>query len=316
MLRLLARRLLFSVLTLVIASIVVFWGVELLPGDVATAYLGREATPARLALMRAELGLNRPATVRYLEWLGGVLRGDLGVSLALRKPIGELIGIRLRNTLFLGLTAAAIGLPLALALGVVAGLTRDRGPDLWISSLSLILMTLPEFVTGTILILLLSIKWPLFPAVTTVPPDAPLKAFLPNLVLPVATLVFVMVAHNLRMARTNLIDVMTSDYVQMAMLKGVPRVRVVLRHALPNALLPTVNLMALYIVWLIGGVVIVERVFNYPGIGTMMIQAVYDRDVPLVQAIALVLAGAYITFNLAADLLTMVLNPRLRSMRG
>jgi peptide/nickel transport system permease protein len=315
MLRFIARRLLLSVVTLFIVSLVVFVGVELLPGDLASAFLGREATPTRLASLRAELGLDRPALERYLNWLGDAIQGDLGMSLARKEPISELIGLRLRNTLLLGLTAGLVGLPLALVLGIIAGLTRDRKPDLWISSVALVLMTLPEFVTATFLILLFAIAWPIFPAVTIVPTDAPIKEMLPNIVLPVVALAFVMVAHNLRMVRTNVIDVMASEYVQMATLKGVPRARVVLRHALPNALLPTINLVALYIAWLVSGVVIIEQVFNYPGIGTLMIQAVHDRDIPLVQGIVLVIAGAYVVLNLGADMLTMVLNPRLRSMR-
>ncbi len=303
-------------MTLLIVSLVIFAGVELLPGDLASAFLGREATPTRLVSLRAELGLDQPATVRYVNWLGNVLQGDLGMSLARKKPIGELIGLRMRNTLLLGVTAGIIGLPVALVLGIIAGLTRDRKPDLWISTISLIFMTLPEFVTATLLILLFAIVWPIFPAVTIVPPDSPIKEMLPNIALPVITLIFVMVAHNLRMVRTNVIDVMTSEYVQMATLKGIPRARVVLRHALPNALLPTINLIALYLAWLVGGVVIIEQVFNYPGIGTLMIQAVHDRDIPLVQAIVLVIAGAYVVLNMGADLLVMMLDPRLRSMRG
>ncbi len=303
-------------MTLLIVSLVIFAGVELLPGDLASAFLGREATPTRLVSLRAELGLDQPATVRYVNWLGNVLQGDLGMSLARKKPIGELIGLRMRNTLLLGVTAGIIGLPVALVLGIIAGLTRDLKPDLWISTISLIFMTLPEFVTATLLILLFAIVWPIFPAVTIVPPDSPIKEMLPNIALPVITLIFVMVAHNLRMVRTNVIDVMTSEYVQMATLKGIPRARVVLRHALPNALLPTINLIALYLAWLVGGVVIIEQVFNYPGIGTLMIQAVHDRDIPLVQAIVLVIAGAYVVLNMGADLLVMMLDPRLRSMRG
>ena len=315
MLRFIVRRLLLSVVTLFIVSLVVFLGVELLPGDLASAYLGREATPTRLESLRAELGLDRPALERYLNWLGDAIQGDLGMSLARNKPIAELIGLRLRNTLLLGLTAGLVGLPLALVLGIIAGLTRDRKPDLWISTVALVLMTLPEFVTATFLILLFAITWSIFPAVTIVPADASIKEMLPNIVLPVVALAFVMVAHNLRMVRTNVIDVMASEYVQMATLKGVPRAKVVLRHALPNALLPTINLVALYIAWLVSGVVIIEQVFNYPGIGTMMIQAVHDRDIPLVQGVVLVIAGAYVVLNLGADMLTMVLNPRLRSMR-
>jgi len=316
MLRLITRRLLLSVVTLFIVSLVIFAGVELLPGDLATAFLGREATPTRLASLRAELGLDRPATERYLNWLGNILQGDLGISLARNKPIGELLGIRMRNTLLLGLTAGLIGLPIAIMLGIIAGLTRDRMPDIWISTISLIFMTLPEFVTATFLILLFAITWPIFPAVTIVPPDSPIKELLPNIALPVIALTFVMVAHNLRMVRTNVIDVMTSEYVQMAILRGVPRARVVLRHALPNALIPTINLIALYIAWLVGGMVIIEQVFNYPGVGTLMIQAVHDRDLLLIQAIVLVIAGGYVVLNMGADLLVMMLDPRLRSMRG
>ncbi len=316
MFKYIARRFLFSVVTLLILSLVVFVGVELLPGDLATSFLGREATPTSLASLRAELGLDRPVLERYLNWLGDALHGDLGVSLARNRPVNELIGVRMRNTLLLGLTAGLIGLPLALALGVIAGLTRDRKPDIWISTIALVLMTLPEFVTATFLILLFAITWPIFPAVTIVGTRAPIKEMLPNIVLPVVTLAFVMIAHNLRMVRTNVIDVMTSDYVQMAILEGVPYRRVVLRHALPNALVPTINLLAMYIAWLVGGLVIIEQVFNYPGIGTLMIQAVHDRDIPVVQSVILLVASAYVLLNLGADLLTMVLNPRLRSMRG
>ena len=316
MLKYIARRFLFSAVTLLILSLVVFIGVELLPGDLATAFLGREATTTSLASLRAELGLDRPVMERYLNWLDDALHGDFGFSLARRRPVNELIGVRMRNTLLLGLTAGLIGLPLAIVLGVIAGLTRDRKPDIWISTIALLLMTLPEFVTATFLILLFAITWPILPAVTIVSTGAPIKEMLPNIVLPVVTLTFVMVAHNLRMVRTNVIDVMTSDYVQMAILEGVPYRRVVLRHALPNALLPTINLLAMYIAWLVGGLVIIEQVFNYPGIGTLMIQAVHDRDIPVVQSVVLLVASAYVLLNLGADLLTMVLNPRLRSMRG
>ena len=316
MLKYIARRFVFSVVTLLILSLIVFMGIELLPGDLANAFLGREATPTSLASLRAELGLDRPVLERYLNWLGDAWQGDFGFSRARKRPVTELIGMRMRNTLLLGLTAGLMGLPLAILLGVIAGLTRDRKPDLWISTIALVLMTLPEFVTATLLILLFAITWPILPAVTIVGTRAPITEMLPNTILPVVTLTFVMVAHNLRMVRTNVIDVMTSDYVQMAILEGVPYRRVVLRHALPNALLPTINLLAMYIAWLVGGLVIIEQVFNYPGIGTLMIQAVHDRDIPLVQSVILLVASAYVLLNLGADLLTMVLNPRLRSMRS
>jgi peptide/nickel transport system permease protein len=316
MIRLIAQRLLLSALTLLLVSALIFVATELLPGDVATAILGREATEARLAQLRAELGLDRPALTRYAEWLGGVLRGDLGVSLARRDvSVAQLIGERLRNTLALSGSAALIGLPLALGLGVLAGLRRDRPTDTVISVGALIGMSLPEFVIGALLILAFAISWPLFPAVTVVPPDAPLLELLPYLVLPSVALTIVMVAYILRMVRGSLIDVLASDYVQMATLKGLSRQRVVLRHALPNALLPTINAIAQTIAWLIGGVVVIESVFNFPGVGNLMVTAVSDRDVPLVQALGLLGAALYIGINLAADLLALALNPRLRTAR-
>jgi peptide/nickel transport system permease protein len=316
MAKLIMRRLLLSIVTLWIVSVIVFAATELLPGDVATALLGREATPETLALLRAELGLDRPALERYVDWLSGVLRGDFGTSLAKRgTPVIELIMERMRNTLLLSGLAALIGLPLALALGVVAGLLRDRPPDMIISVVALIGMSLPEFVIGSLLILTFGVLWAIFPAVTIVPPDAPIGKLLPNLVLPAVTLIIVMVAYIIRMVRTSLINVMDSDYVQMATLKGLPQRRIVLAHALPNALLPTISAVALTVAWLIGGVVVVETVFNYPGVGRLMVSAVQDRDLPLVQALGLLGAAFYITVHLAADLLSLALNPRLRTLQ-
>jgi peptide/nickel transport system permease protein len=264
--------------------------------------------------MRADLGLNRPAAERYLEWLGGALRGDFGVSVSRRgEPVSGLILARTRNTLIMSLAAAAIGLPLALGLGVIAGLARDRWPDVLISTLALFGMSLPEFVIGSLLILLFGVTWAIFPAVAVIPPEASLGELLPNLVLPTVTLTIVMVGYILRMVRSSLIEVMASDYVQMATLTGLPRRRVVLGHALPNALLPTITAVALTVAWLVGGVVVVETVFNFPGVGRLMVQAVQDRDLPLVQALGLLGAALYIGINLAADLLTLALSPRLRA---
>jgi len=316
MLRLLIRRLLLSLATLWIVSVVIFAATELLPGDVATAILGREATPATLAKLRAELGLDRPALVRYGEWISGVLQGDLGTSLARQgQSVSTLISERLRNTLVMSAFATLVGLPLALLLGITAGLLRDRWPDVLISTVSLVGMSLPEFVIGALLILTFGVLWAIFPAVTLINPDAPLRELLPNLVMPVTTLVIVMVAYIQRMVRTSLIDALTSDYVQMATLKGLSRRRVVLAHALPNALLPAINATALTVAWLVGGVVVVETVFNYPGVGRLLVGAVGDRDLPLVQALGLMGAALYIFINLLADLLTLVLNPRLRALQ-
>ncbi|MCX7790909.1 MAG: ABC transporter permease [Chloroflexaceae bacterium] len=314
MIKLIGQRVALSCATLLIVSAIIFVSTEVLPGDVATAILGREASPARLAALREQLGLDRPALERYVEWLSGALRGDFGTSLA--RPnvaVGQLIAERLRNTVLLSISAAVIGLPLALGLGILAGLLRDRTPDVVISSLALIGMSLPEFVIGSLLILTFGVSWAILPAVTVAPPDAPITALLPNLILPAITLIIVMVAYILRMVRSSMIDAMASDYVQMATLKGMSRTRVVLRHALPNALLPTINAVALTVAWLIGGVVVVETVFNFPGIGRLMVTAVQDRDLPLVQALGLLGATLYITINLSADLLTLWLSPRLRA---
>lgn len=316
MLALIVRRLLLSVVTLMIVSVVVFAVTELLPGDWATAYFGREATPERLERLRAELGLDLPATERFANWFGRAVRGDLGSSLSRKEPVVGVIAFRLRNSLLLGGVAGLIAIPVALALGVIAGLTRGRRADVSISTISLIGMSLPEFVVGTVLIFAFSIKLPIFPAVTIVRSDTTFVEFLPNIVLPAATLAIVWVAYVLRMVRTTMIDVLASEYVEMATLKGIPRARVVIRHALPNALLPTINVIALMMAALLGGVVVIETVFNYPGVGRLLVTAIRARDVPLIQGIAITVAVMYVTINLVADLLTTSLDPRLRSLRG
>ena len=314
--RLIVQRFLLALIVLVLVSLIVFVMVELLPGDAATAYLGRNATPEGLERVRVTLGLDRPAPERFLTWAGGLLRGDLGTSLARQEPINSFLWLRLRNSLLLGITAALVGFPLAVGLGILAGLTRDRLPDLLLSTVSLIGMSLPEFVTATLLIYLFSIQWRIFPAVTLVNPDAPLLEMLPNIVLPILTLIIVLTAYILRVVRTSIIEVMRSDYIRTARSKGLASLWVVLRHALPNALLPTLTIAALTIAWLIGGLFVIESVFNYPGIGTLLLTAIHDRDLPLVQSIAVVMAVIYVVANLGADLLTLVLNPRLRSPRA
>lgn len=313
--RLLVQRFSLALMVLAFVSLLVFIMVELLPGDAATAYLGRDATPEEVAQVRLVLGLDRPAPERFLVWAGGLIRGDLGVSLARGEPINAFLWLRLRNSLVLGITAALVGFPLAIGLGIVAGLTRDRLPDLLISTLALIGMSLPEFVTATLLIYLFSIQWRLFPAVTLINADAPVAELLPNIVLPILTLIILLTAYILRVVRTSIIEVMRSDYIRVACMKGLTRFWIVLRHALPNALLPTLTIAALTIAWLIGGLFVIEKVFNYPGIGTLLLTAIHDRDLPVVQSIAMVMAVIYVIVNLGADLLTLVLNPRLRSLR-
>jgi peptide/nickel transport system permease protein len=313
---LIGRRLVLALATLFLVSLIVFLGVEALPGDTATAYLGQSATPESLAALREEFGLNAPMHERYISWLGGILKGDLGVSMVKRKPVSELIGNRFRNTVVLATAAALVGIPLAIILGVISGLTRDKWPDVAVSTTSIVGMTLPGFVTATVLIYIFAIRLEWFPAITLLPSDVPVVELLPNIVLPIITLTLIIVAHILRLVRTNMIDVMLSDYVQMARLKGVPYRQIVFQHALPNAMLPTINVIALTLAWLLGGVAIIETVFNYPGIGKLMIGAITDRDLALVQGIAIILAVIYISLNLIADLLTLVLNPRLRTARG
>lgn len=316
MLVLIIRRTILAMITLLIISLIVFIGVEALPGDAATAYMGQMATEESLASLRDEFGLDAPVHERYINWLGGILKGDLGESMVKRKPVAELIGNRFRNTVVLAVAAALVGVPLAIVLGVLAGLMRDSWPDVLVSTTSIIAMTLPGFVTATLLIYVFAIRLEWFPAITLVPTNISVVRLLPNIVLPIITLTLIMVAHILRLVRTNMIDVMTSDYVQMARLKGVPTRQIVFKHALPNAMLPTINVVALTLAWLLGGVAIIETVFNYPGIGKLMIGAITDRDFYLVQGIAIILSAVYISLNLIADLLSLVLNPKLRTARG
>ena len=317
MIFLIVRRIVLALVTLLFISIIIFLGVEALPGDAATAYLGQSATPESLEALREEFGLDAPAHQRYLNWLGDMLRGDLGESMSRRgKPVSEIIGNQFRNTVVLAVAAAIVGIPLAIVLGVFTGITRDKWPDILISFVAILGMTLPGFVTATILIYVFSLRLEWFPAIAMVPTDAPVSEILPNIVLPIITLTFIMVAHILRLVRTNMIDVMLSNYVQMARLKGVPVMKIIFQHALPNAMLPSINVIALTMAWLLGGVAIIETVFNYPGIGKLLINAIGDRDLALVQGIAIILASIYIGLNFIADLLALVLNPRLRTSRG
>ena len=315
MLKTILQRFGFAIFTLIFVSGLVFVSVEALPGNVCTAYLERLAQGPRLEKCIEQQGLNKPAVVRYGEWVAGVVQGDLGTSLKQRKPISDLLAERFRNTAVLAGFATLIGVPLALLLGFWAGIRRDKPSDLIVSTLAMLLMTIPEFVTATLLIFVFAISLQWFPAVTVVPPSAPILELLPNIVLPVIVLAFVMTAHILRMTRASVIEVMTSDFVQMAQLKGVPDRQIFWKHLAPSALIPSVNVIALTIAWLLGGVVVIEKVFNYPGMGTLMLQAIYDRDLPLVQAIALVFAAIYVVANLMADISMVLLDPRLRASR-
>lgn len=314
MLRMLMRRCVLGGITVAIVSAIIFLGIELLPGDACTAFLERDAKGEILESCRRDFGLDRPAFTRYLEWSVNALQGDLGMSASGRKSIAELVGHRMKNSLLLAAASLAVGVPLAIFLGVITGLWRDRPIDLFFSTTAILAMTIPEFVSATVLILIFSVWLGWLPGIVVTSASAPAAEFFPEILLPVFVLSMVMTAHILRMVRSSVIDVMAGDYIQMATLKGVPYWRIVFRHALPNALLPAINVVALTIAWLLGGVVVIEVVFNYPGLGRMMIDAISDRDLPVVQAIALIVATVYVGVNLTADLLTMVANPRLRTL--
>lgn len=314
MLNLILRRMLLGLTSVALVSIIIFAGVEALPGDACTAFLEREAEGKRLENCRADLGLDRPAIQRFFTWAGGALRGDFGVSADGQKSIAEIVGIRARNSLVLAVVAAAIGIPMAIFLGIVTALWRDRQVDIWVSAIAIFAMTIPEFVSATLLILIFSVWLGWLPGVVIISADVPVSELLPEIILPVIAVSMVLTAHILRMVRTSVIEVLASDYVQMATLKGVPYWQMVFRHVLPNALLPAINVIALTIAWLLGGLVVIEVVFNYPGLGRLMIDAISDRDLPVVQAIALILALVYVGVNLTADLLTMIANPRLRTL--
>ena len=314
MLRMLLRRCVLGAVTVAIVSAIIFLGVELLPGDACTAFLERDAKGQMLENCRKDFGLDRPALTRYFEWAGNALQGDLGMSASGRKSIAELVGHRMKNSLLLAAVSLSVGVPMAIFLGVITGLWRDRPIDLFFSTAAILAMTIPEFVSATVLILIFSVWLGWLPGIVVTSASASASEFFPEILLPVFVLAMVMMAHILRMVRSSVIEVMAGDYIQMATLKGVPYWRIVFSHALPNALLPAINVVALTIAWLLGGVVVIEVVFNYPGLGRMMIDAISDRDLPVVQAIALIVASVYVGVNLTADILTMVANPRLRTL--
>lgn len=306
------QRLLLSVLLLLAVSLVLFLGIQALPGDFAQTYLGQSATPQAVENIRRDLGLDQPAATRYLAWLGNALTGDFGTSWASRNSISEQIGNRLGNTLFLAAVAAAISVPLAVGLGMVSVLYRDKIPDRIINVVSLAAISLPEFFVGYLFIFLfaISLGWVSFPS--TVFDGMPLLDRLQAIALPCGTLVLVVLAHMMRMTRAAIINVMSSAYIETAELKGLSRLRIIARHAAPNAVAPIINVVALNLAYLVVGVVVVEVVFVYPGIGQYMVDAVTVRDMPVVQACGLIFASVYIVLNMVADILAILFNPRLR----
>ena len=305
-----ARRLALGLLTLLIISVVIFGATELLPGDMAQAVLGQSATPETVAAFRRELGLDLAPHVRYLNWLSGALQGDFGMSLANKRPIADLISQRLGNTLFLALYAAAIAVPLSLTLGVLVALFRNSVFDRTVNALALTSISFPEFFVAYILIVYLA-QTGLFPSMTRIAADTNFGEMLYRAFLPALTLTLVVTAHMMRMTRAAIINLLASPYIEMARLKGMKPMRIILRHALPNALAPIINVVALNLAYLITGVVVVEVVFVYPGLGQLMVDSVAKRDFPVVQAVALIFAAAYVLLNLSADVLSTLSNPRL-----
>lgn len=315
MLFLICKRIGLGLITLFIVSLITFIGVEVLPGDACTAYLEREAFGAQLEACIKRLGLDIPSYERYISWAYNAMQGNFGYSLSGQMPITEVLGPRVKNSLILASAAIIIGIPTALILGIITALWRDKFPDIIISTIAIFSMTIPEFISATLLILVVAIWLEWLPGIVIVSTDATFLELLPNIILPVIAIAMIMTAHMARMVRSSVIQVMASDYVQMAILKGVPYWKMVFKHVLPNALLPAINVVALTIAWLLGGVVVTEVVFNYPGLGRLVIESISNRDLPVVQALAIILASIYVSINLIADLITLMLNPRLKSMQ-
>ena len=306
------KRLASGLITLLVISLLVFVGTEILPGDVAQAILGQQATPEAVQAIRDELGLERHAIVRYLEWLGNFVQGDLGKSLSSGRDITDLLGARLGNSFFLASVAAVIAIPLSVGLGLLAALYEDRIADKSISITTLIFVSLPDFLLGYLLLLFGAVKLGWFPALSRMSDSMSLLDKLYFVALPCLTLALVVSAHTMRLTRAAVLSVMNQPYIEMAELKGASRKRIILRHALPNALSPILNIVVLTLAYLIVGVVVVEAVFNYSGMGRLMIDAVSKRDMPLVQACGLIFASVYVLLNLTADILSLLTNPRRR----
>lgn len=311
LLKMVAQRLALGLLALFAVSLIIFLGIELLPGDLTQAILGQNATEETVAAFRRELKLDLPPHERYLEWLGGMLQGDLGRSLANQREISELIGVRLANTLFLAAVAAVIAVPLALTLGVLAALHRNSLYDRGVNVVTLTSISFPEFFVAYILIFFLAVKWSIFPSISNVSGDLNLWERVYRCALPAFTLTLVVVAHMMRMTRAAIINLLASSYIEMAHLKGLKRGRIIVKHALPNAWAPIINVVVINLAYLVVGVVVVEVVFVYPGLGQLLVDSVSKRDIPVVQASALIFAATYILLNLTADILAILTNPRL-----
>jgi peptide/nickel transport system permease protein len=307
------RRVLLGVLVLFIVSVIVFASTQAL-GDPARAILGRNATPESLAALRSKLDLDQPAVVQYWNWLTGLFRGDLGRSYSAQKPVGSLLGNRLYNTAVLVVCSAVISIPLSIALGSYTALRREKVVDTISSSLLMVLAALPEFVVAVLLVMLFSttvFHW--LPAVSQTAPGESPWSDPKALILPTLTLVIAVAPYVARIMRASMVEVLESDYIEMARLKGLPEHTVLTRHALPNSLGPVLQVIAINLAYLAGGVIVVEYVFNYRGIGSLLQDAVVNHDIAVVQALAVLIAGFYIILNLIADVMTIMVTPRLRT---
>ncbi|GGL85827.1 ABC transporter permease [Pseudooceanicola nanhaiensis] len=307
-----AQRILLGLVLLFAASIMIFAGTQILPGDVAQSILGQSATEQALANLRAELGLNDPLVTRYLDWLTAALQGDLGTALTNGQDIATSMGQRLGNTLFLAGWAALISIPLAITLGLIAVRYAGKWPDKLISAVTLTTVSIPEFLLGYIVMFYFAVQWRLFPSVSTVYDGMPLLDKLNAIALPVMVLVMVVLGHMMRMTRAAILNVMQSAYIETAELKGLRPFTIIRKHAFPNAIAPIVNVVMLNMAYLVVGVVVVEVVFVYPGMGQYLVDHVAKRDVPVVQACGLVFAAVYIGLNMLADVIAILANPRLR----
>ncbi len=314
-LRLLVQRIALGLLLLLAASVLIFAGTQILPGDVAQSILGQSATPEALANLRAQMGLNDPPVQRYLAWLGGVLHGDLGTALSNGQDIADSLGRRLGNTLFLAFWAALISVPLAILLGLIAVRYRNRWPDKLISAVTLASISIPEFLIGYVLMFYVAVQLRWFPSVATINDSMSLLEKLNAIALPIFVLTLVVLAHMMRMTRAAILNVMQSAYIETAELKGLSPFKVIRRHAFPNAIAPIVNVVMLNLAYLVVGVVVVEVVFVYPGMGQYLVDHVAKRDVPVVQACGLIFAAIYIGLNTVADVVSILANPRLRHPR-
>jgi peptide/nickel transport system permease protein len=305
------KRLLVGCMTLFVVTIIIFGAIEMLPGDIATEVLGQAATEESLNAFREKYDLNRSLPARYLSWLGGAVTGDFGISLANQRPISELIGQRAANTFFLAGYAAAIAVPIAVVSGMLAALYNGSVFDRMLSSSTLAAISFPEFFIAYILILIFSVALGWFPSLANVDPNMGLGERLYLTFLPAMTLTLIVLAYMMRMTRAAILNLLALPYIEMAHLKGMKRWRVIAVHALPNALAPIINVIALNLAYLIVGVVLVEVVFVFPGLGQILVDAVSNRDVTVVQAACLIFAATYILLNLAADILSIIANPRL-----